>query len=375
MTGNKSLLVNYSDGTNGVVTFGDGNKGVIHGKGDLFIAGLPPVQNVLFVKGLKANLLSISQLCDDHYTVSFNREKCLATSLDGKSTLVGTRSADNCYMLQASNVCSRASVDQSTLWHHRLGHLNFRDLSRLLKIKAMVGVPAIKIHRDEKCGPCFQGKQVRSSHPAVTLLLTSRPLELLHVDLMGPMPIASISGKRYVMVCVDDYTRFSWVSFLKEKSDTFGVFSALCLRIQNEKILKIAKVYRLRSDHGREFENTVFSDFCDSMGIAHEFSAPKTPQQNGVVERKNRTLQEMARVMLHAKNVPQSFWAEAVNTACYLSNRVHLRSGTTQTSYELWKGKPPTLHYLKVFGSDCYILNDRDARGKFDPKSDKAVFL
>lgn len=138
MTFNKSLVKNYSKGIDGVVTFGEGNIGEIRGKCDLLIVDLPPVRNVLFVQGLKANLLTNSQLCDDHYTVSFSKEKCLVTSLDGKSTHVGARSVDNCCMLQASNVCSWVSVEKSTLWHHRLGHLNFQEMNKLLKLKAIL---------------------------------------------------------------------------------------------------------------------------------------------------------------------------------------------------------------------------------------------
>ncbi|XP_062114498.1 uncharacterized protein LOC133825594 [Humulus lupulus] len=342
MIGNKQLLNNYKEGTEGLVTFGDGNKGAILGRGDLVLKNLPVVKDVLYVKGLKANLLSISQLCDDHYTVNFSKSTCLVKSTDGCSVLSGTRSNDNCYMLNNTDVCSRVSLDKSDLWHYRLGHLNYRDLRKLVKLKAVRGVPDFKVSRERVCGPCQQGKQVRSSHSPIKMLLTNRALELLHIDLMGPMQTESLNGKRYVM---------------------------------NEKVLKITKVFRLRSDHGKEFENALFAEFCDHMGIAHEFSAPKTPQQNGVVERKNRTLQEMVRVMLNAKGISQRFWAEAINTACYISNRVHLRTGTTQTTYELWEGKTPNLNYLKIFGCTCYILNDRDYLGKFDSKSDKGMFL
>ncbi|KAK0594074.1 hypothetical protein LWI29_008023 [Acer saccharum] len=126
---------------------------------------------------------------------------------------------------------------------------------------------------------------------------------------------------------------------------------------------------------GREFENASFESYCDSLGISHEFSAPRTPQQNGVVERKNRVLQEMARVMLLSNNVPRNLWAEAINTACYIGNRVFLRPGTRNTSYELWKGKRPNVSYFHTFGSKCYILNDRDQLGKFDAKSDEGIFI
>ena len=135
------------------------------------------------------------------------------------------------------------------------------------------------------------------------------------MDLMGPMQVESLGGKKYAFVCVDDFSRNTWISFIREKSDTFDVFRDLCLRLQKEKGCGVIKI---RSDHGKEFENGRFNEFCSDKGITHEFSAPITPQQNGVVERKNRTIQESARVMLHAKNLPYYFWAEAMSTACYI---------------------------------------------------------
>ena len=162
------------------------------------------------------------------------------------------------------------------------------------------------------------------------------------------------------------------MSFIREKSEVFDVFKELCLRLQRE---KDGYVIRIRSDHGKEFENYKFAEFCSSEGINHEFSSPITPQQNGIVERKNRTLQESARAMIHAKKLPYHFWAEAMNTACYIHNRVTLRKGTSATIYEAWKGRKPNVKYFHVFGSKCYILADREQRRKMDPKSDEGIFL
>ncbi|KAL5578483.1 hypothetical protein UlMin_020182 [Ulmus minor] len=137
------------------------------------------------------------------------------------------------------------------------------------------------------------------------------------------MQNTSLGGKKYIFVCVDDFSRFTWVGFLKEKSEAFDIFKTLIIKIQVE---KNDRVVRLRSDHGKEFENTLFDDFCAANGISHEFSAPITPQHNGVVERKNRVIQEMARVMLYSKDVPKNLWAEAVSTACYIINRFDSKS-------------------------------------------------
>jgi len=162
------------------------------------------------------------------------------------------------------------------------------------------------------------------------------------------------------------------VNFVREKLDTFDVFKDLCTHLQREKDCGIV---RNRSDHGTEFENAKFDEYCLSEGIKHEFSSPITPQQNGVVERKYRTLQESARVMLHAKHLPCRFLVEAMNTTCHIHNRVTLRTRTTTTLYELWKGREPSVKYFHVFGSKCYILSDRDYKRKMDPKSDEGIFL
>jgi len=164
--------------------------------------------------------------------------------------------------------------------------------------------------------------------------VTSKVLELQHMDLMGPMQVESIGAKRYAFVVVDDFSRFTWINFIKVKSDTFDVFKDLCTQLQRE---KDSAIMRIRSDHGTKFENSNFSEFCSTERIKHEFSSPITPQQNGVVQRKNITLQESARVMLHAKHLPYHFWVEAMNTTCYVHNKVTLRADTTTTMYETWK--------------------------------------
>ena len=164
------------------------------------------------------------------------------------------------------------------------------------------------------------GKQTKASHQKVNVIATSRCLELLHVDLMGPTRTESLGGKRYIMVIVDDFSRYTWVEFLREKSEAYEKMEVLCKRLQNEKGVSIVKI---RSDHGKKFENARFDSFCEKNEIKKEFSTPKTPQQNGVVERKNWVIQEMARVMLINKKIPQKFWGEAVNTSCHISNRIY----------------------------------------------------
>ena len=183
------------------------------------------------------------------------------------------------------------------------------------------------------------------------------------MDSFGPFRKPSLGGKSYAYVIVDDFSRYTWVLFLSQKNEAFYEFSKFCNKIQNEKDFTITCII---SDHGREFENIDFEEYCNKHGINHNFSAPRTPQQNGVVERKNRNLQEMAKTMLNEKNLPKYFWVEVVNTSYYVLNRILLRSILKKTPYELWKNKKPNISYFKVFGCKCFILNTKDNLGKFD---------
>ncbi|XP_073133838.1 uncharacterized protein [Henckelia pumila] len=204
--------------------------------------------------------------------------------------MTGTRSADNCYQLGEELACRHSKVDDFSLWHQNLGHVNFKTLKNLSKFEAVRGLTNLKSGVPYICGAC-------------------------------------------------------------------------------------QKVSRIRTDHGKEFENSSFSSLCDKKSISQEFSIPKTPQQNYIAERKNRTLQEMTMVMMSSKNISKRFWEEALNTTCHISNRVYLRSGSSMTSYEILMGKRQNINYFHVFGCVCYVLNDRNHLAKFDSKSYKCLFL
>lgn len=258
------------------------------------------------------------------------------------------------------------------MWHRRLGHTSMDLLHKLNKHALVKGLPKTKFVKDKICDACQLGKQHKTSFPKKKYISTSRPLQLLHMDLFGPNRVASLGGKLYAFVIVDDFSRFTWVLFLTHKNEAHIAFVKFCKKAQNEIGCTITSI---RSDRGREFDNHDIEKYCDDHGFTHNFSAPRTPQQNGAVERKNRSLQEMARTMLNEHSLPKYFWAEAVNTACYIINRVVIRSKLEKTPYELWKGRTPNIGYFKVFGCKCFILNDKDNLGKFDAKSDEGIFL
>jgi transposase InsO family protein len=192
---------------------------------------------------------------------------------------------------------------------------------------------------------------------------TSKAFELLHMDLFGLTTYTSIGGNKYGFVIVDDYTRYTWVLFLYDKSDVYDLFKSFVKRVQNKFETTIKKI---RSDNGSEFKNTRIEDLCDDLGIGHQFSPTYTPQSNGVVERKNRTLIDMARSMLSEYNVSHLFWSEAINTACYYSNRLYCHGKLGKTPYELLNGRKPNIAYFRVFGCKCYILKKGTRLSKFE---------
>jgi transposase InsO family protein len=203
-------------------------------------------------------------------------------------------------------------------------------------------------------------------------MTTDRPLELLHMDLFGPIAYISIDESKYCLVIVDDYSRFTWVFFLQEKSKTQETLKGFLRRAQNEFGLRIKKI---RSDNGTEFKNSQIEGFLEDEGIEHEFCSPYTPQQNGVVERKNRTLLDMARTMLDEYKTPDWFWAEAINTACYSINRLYLHRILKKTSYKLLIGKKHNVSYFRDFGSKCFLLVKRGRKYKFAPKAVEGFLL
>jgi transposase InsO family protein len=184
-------------------------------------------------------------------------------------------------------------------------------------------------------------------------MMTDRPLELLHMDLFGPIAYISIGESNYCLVIVDDYSRFTWVFFLQEKSQTQETLKGFLRRAQNEFGLRIKKI---RSDNETEFKNSQIEGFLEEEGIKHDFSSPYTPKQNGVVERKNRTLLDMARTMLDEYKTSDQFWAEVVNIACYAINRLYLHRILKKTSYELLTGKSPMFHILESLVANSLFL-------------------
>ncbi|GJX91065.1 putative ribonuclease H-like domain-containing protein [Tanacetum coccineum] len=222
------------------------------------------------------------------------------------------------------------------------------------------------------CVACQKGKKHKASCKIKIVSSISHPLQMLHMDLFGPTFVRSINHKIYCLVVTDDYSRFSWVFFLATKDETSGILKTFITGIENQ---INHKVKIIRCDNGTEFKNNDMNQFCGMKGIKREFSVARTPQQNGVAERKNRTLIEAARTMLADSLLPTTFWAEAVNTACYVQNRVLVTKPHNKTPYELLLGRPPSISFMRPFGCPVTILNTLDPLGKFDGKADEGFLV
>ncbi|GJR77398.1 putative ribonuclease H-like domain-containing protein [Tanacetum coccineum] len=352
MTGNKAYLSDYEDFNGGFVAFGSDPKGgKITGKGKIKTANLD-FDDVYFVDELKFNLFSVSQMCDKKNSVLFTESECLILSpsfklLDESQVVLRAPRKDDVYSLDLKNIVpsggitclyANATADESKLWHRRLGHVNFKNINKLVKGHLVRGLPSKVFVNDHTCVACKKGKQHKASCKAKLERIIRKPLEILHIDLFRLVSVESINKKRYCLVVTDDFSRFSWVFFLATKDKTSEILCNLIIGL--EKHLN-HNVKIIRCDNGTEFKNYAMSEVSAKKGIQREFSVARTPQQNGVAKRKNKTLIKTARTMLADSLLPIPFWAEAINTACYVLNRVLVTKPQNKTLYELLIGTGP----------------------------------
>ncbi|GKA50532.1 retrovirus-related pol polyprotein from transposon TNT 1-94 [Tanacetum coccineum] len=277
MTGNRKLFSTYKAYNRGNVIFGSNLRGIIIDKG---------------------------QICNNKCRVTFSEHDSEITK-DGNVIGRGIRKK-GLYVMKLGNkpkdkICLTTIDENSTLWHRRLGHANMRLIQSLASKELLRNLPKLKFDQ-HFCDACKIGKQAHASHKAKNIVSTTRCLELLHMDLFGPSTVRSYGGNLYTLVIVDDYSRYTWTRFLKNKTEAFEQFEIFSKKIQNQLGCSIVSI---RMDHGREFDNEVqFEEFCNANGITHNFSAPRTLQSNGVVERKIRSLQEISRIMLNEQSLP-----------------------------------------------------------------------
>ncbi|GKB88535.1 putative ribonuclease H-like domain-containing protein [Tanacetum coccineum] len=258
-------------------------------------------------------------MCDKKNKVLFTDSECLVLSSEFKlpdenQVLLKIPRQNNMYSFNLENIVpsgglacliAKATTDESNKWHRRLGHVNFKNLNKLVKGNLVRGLPSKIFQNDHTCVACQKGKQHKASCKAKTVSSISHSLQLLHMDLFGPTSVRSLNHKTYCLVITDDFSRFSWVFFLRTKDETSAILKDFIRQIENQ---LNQKVKTIRCDNGTEFKNRDVIEFCGSKGIKREYSNARTPQQNGVAERKNRTLIEAARTMLADSFLPNTFW-------------------------------------------------------------------
>ncbi|GKC59600.1 retrovirus-related pol polyprotein from transposon TNT 1-94 [Tanacetum coccineum] len=232
---------------------------------------------------------------------------------------------------------------------------NYSNALRLKSGYGTEGLPKLKFKKDHLCSACFLGKIKKSSHKPKADETNQEKLYLLHMNLCGPMRVESINGKKYILVIVDDYSRFTWVKVLRSKDEAPKVIIKCLKQIQ---VRMNATVRNIRTGNGTEFVNQTLKDYYENVGISHQTFVARTPQQNVVVKRRNRTLVEAARTMLIFSKALLFLWAQAVYTACYTQNRSLIRLHYNKTPYKLMHEKKPDLSFLHVAGSLCYPTND-----------------
>ncbi|GJT65451.1 retrovirus-related pol polyprotein from transposon TNT 1-94 [Tanacetum coccineum] len=318
MTGDRSRLRNFVKKFIRTVRFGNDHFGAIMGYGDYVIG-----DSVI------------------------SRHSCYIRDTDGVELIKGSRGS-NLYtisvedMMKSSPICllSKASKNKSWLWHRRLNHLNFGTINDLARKDLVRGLPRLKFEKDHLCSACQLGKSKKHTHTPKTKNTNLEVLNTLHMDLCGPMRVQTINGKKYILVIVDDYSRFTWVKFLRSKDETPEVVIKFLKQIQ----IGLNKTVRyIRTDNGTKFVNQVLTEYYERVGIFHQKSVPRTPQHNGTVERQNRTLVEAAKTMLIFSKAPMFLWAEVVATA--------------------------------FFGALCYPTNDGEDLGKLQPIADIGIFV
>ncbi|GJV84989.1 retrovirus-related pol polyprotein from transposon TNT 1-94 [Tanacetum coccineum] len=378
MTEDHSRLMNFMKKFIETVRFGNDHFRAIMGYGD-YVIGDSVISKVYYVEGMGHNLFSVGQFCDSDLEVAFRKHSCYVRDSDGVELIKGS-CGSNLYtisvkdMMKSSPICllSKASKNKSWSWHRRLNHLNFGIINDLARKDLVRGLPRLKFEKDHICLACQIGKSKKHTYKPKPKNTNLEVLNTLHMDLCGPMHVQIINGKKYILIIVDDYSRFTWVKFLRLKDETPEVVTKFLKQIQ----VGLNKIVRyIRTDNGTEFVNKDLTKYYERDGIFHQKTVPRTPQQNGVVERRNRTLVEAARTMLIFSKAPMFLWAEAVATACYTQNRSLIYTRHNKTPYELVHNKKPDLTFFCVFGALCYPTNDSEDLGKLQPTTDIGIFV
>jgi transposase InsO family protein len=335
------------------------------------------LDETLYVPDLRSNVLSVAKLTEHGFEVIFRRNEAIVTNPDtGENVIVARRDKDMYYIDELSEE-SRVSQTRSQIsmslqeWHERFGHLNEKDLKNIIRKQKVDG---IDIKADEAlpvCETCVKGKQTWKPFTR-SVSQSTELLELVHTDVCGPMRVNSLAGSRYFVTFIDDKSRWCEVYFMKKKSEVIEKFKEYKCLVEKKTERKIKTV---RSDNGTEYTSHYLEDFLKQEGIRHELTVEYTPQQNGVAERKNRSLVETARCLMIQSGLSASFWAEAILTANHIRNRCPSRSLGGEIPFKMWTRRTPIVSYFRKFGTTAFALDKTPGKGKFDSRSKKCIFI
>ena len=371
-----SDYTNFSDHNN-YITIPDGSKVLVQHIGTVKINDDIILHNVLHVPQFQFNLISVHKLCTDlHCEVHFSHTQCFLFSQKGKKIPLGNVRA-GLYNVQdqatgsfpPSHACTQhclATVEDAKLWHLRLGHLPFSQIPIIQ--------PSCNIKSCSKeffCQVCPKAKQTRLPFP-VSSIKTLKPFELIHIDVWGPHAVHTSSGCNQFLTIVDDYSRFTWIHFLKHKSDAVSIMTDF---FQMVKTQFHSVVQCVRSDNAPELCEGAMKTLYTQLGILTQTSCSDTPQQNGIVLRKHKHLLETARSLYIQSKVPDNFWGFCVLCAVYLINRMPLKPINNDTPYFRLFGTIPSLDHLKTFGCLCYVYTSKVKRSKLAPRASPCVFI
>lgn len=367
------------DAASSDLTVANGQKILVEGKGTCQVefvnasggVSSAKLTDVLYSPAIKGNLLSVRKLIEKGFAVNFIKNGCeirrqnqQIAIADDSSGLYKLRQPHKAYTM----VCEHKANCIHNL-HRVFGHRDPAAIKEMCSKGMIDGITIDECGIKQQCEVCLKAKLTRLPFPKQSMSKSNKALDLIHTDVCGPMQTTSPSGKRYILTMIDDFSRYTTIYLLKEKSEVEGKIKEYVAMVENKFMYK-PKV--MRSDRGGEYIGA--SKYVKERGIQIQYTAPYTPEQNGVAERKNRTLVEMARCMLVDADLPYSFWAEAVNTANYLQNRLPSRS-VGATPYELWNGNKPRLDKCAVFGSRCYVHVPTEKRRKLDNTGKEMIFV
>ncbi|KMQ86061.1 retrovirus-related pol polyprotein from transposon tnt 1-94 [Lasius niger] len=379
MTNNKKFFQELKE-INRSVMVANGQRLVAEGKGKGILKCVNKdgettavmVKDVLYIPSIAENLLSVRRLAIKGLTVNFDNSRCVIAC--GKREIAHAEPSMGMYKLQLKEIAmsmkSRHTLLCQHTWHRKFGHRSQEAIQQLSQGLA-TGITIKDCGIRATCECCIKGKMSRLPFPKSSESKSKAPLDLLHTDVCGPMQVKTPGGKRYALTVIDDYSRFTHVYLLETKSST-KIALRKYIDLVSNKFNRKPKV--IRSDRGREYIDKVFTEQLEKDGIQVQLTAPYSPQQNGVAERKNRSLMNMVRCMLDDAKLPDTYWGEAISTANYLQNRLPTKA-TSNTPYELWEGTTPDVKHIHVFGCAAYTLVPKQLRKKLDSKAVKMTFM